>query len=147
MVTYKNGDLLESGCEVICHQVNLQGIMGGGLALQIAEKYPQCKKRYSRFVRHYPKKELLLGRVQFVNCNGLNIINCFSQNENFTTNYEKVKQCFLKIKDIMRCLNFRTLGIPYKYGCGIANGEWEKVNEIIHEIFDNSEIRCEVWKL
>lgn len=36
MITHHNGDLLKSGCDIICHQVNLQGIMGGGLAKQIA---------------------------------------------------------------------------------------------------------------
>lgn len=34
------GNLLESDCDIICHQTNTLGIMGGGIALQIKNKYP-----------------------------------------------------------------------------------------------------------
>ena len=40
MITYKNGNLLESGCDIICHQVNCQKVMGSGIAKQIREKWP-----------------------------------------------------------------------------------------------------------
>ena len=40
MITYKNGDLLESNCNFICHQVNCQGVMGSGIAKQIRNLFP-----------------------------------------------------------------------------------------------------------
>ena len=49
MISYHNGDLLKSGCDIICHQVNLQGVMGGGIARQIANKYPDVEKSYKLF--------------------------------------------------------------------------------------------------
>lgn len=46
MIIDKKGDVLESGCNVICHQVNEYGVMGGGLAKQIANKYPSVSEDY-----------------------------------------------------------------------------------------------------
>ena len=43
------GDLLKADADVICHQVNLQGVMGGGLALSIAMKYPNVNKIYEDY--------------------------------------------------------------------------------------------------
>ena len=38
MIKFFNGDLLKSGCDIICHQVNEYGVMGAGIAKQIKEK-------------------------------------------------------------------------------------------------------------
>lgn len=51
MVTIKNGDILESTENIICHQVNVDGIMGGGLARQIASCYPDVEKGYREFCK------------------------------------------------------------------------------------------------
>ena len=40
MVNYVKGNLLESDCDYICHQVNCQGVMNSGIARQIREKWP-----------------------------------------------------------------------------------------------------------
>jgi len=49
MLIIKKGNILEAEENLICHQVNCLGSFGGGLALQIANKYPfvakECKKR------------------------------------------------------------------------------------------------------
>lgn len=152
MVIYKNGDLLESKCDIICHQVNLDGIMGGGLALQIARKYPSVEKSYKDFLLYHNFGENMLG----IYCSKLVhekwgkrlVVNCFTQNYDFTTDYEAVYKCFKRLLEDMRCVcGVKTIGIPYGYGCGIAKGEWAKVDEIIHKVFDDAEEICEVWKI
>ena len=40
MIKIFEGDLLESGANFICHQVNCQGVMGSGVAKQIKEQFP-----------------------------------------------------------------------------------------------------------
>jgi O-acetyl-ADP-ribose deacetylase (regulator of RNase III) len=40
MIHYVKGNLLDSNCDYICHQVNCQGVMGSGIARQIRERYP-----------------------------------------------------------------------------------------------------------
>lgn len=147
MISYHNGDLLESKCNVICHQVNLQGIMGGGLALQIATKYPECEKEYKLFNSCYCG-----GCVDFYQIPKTNdyIANCYSQELNFDTNYEWVKSCFEMVLNFAKPSNNEivTIGVPYNYGCGIANGKWNKVEQIFKELFENEKnIDFQIWKL
>ena len=65
MIINKTGDLLKSDCDIIVHQVNVNGIMGGGIARQIAEQNPIllqdyeyhcnafCNKYCNSFVPYY----------------------------------------------------------------------------------------------
>ena len=44
MIHYVKGNLLDSDCDYICHQVNCQGVMGSGIAKQIRERWPEVYK-------------------------------------------------------------------------------------------------------
>ena len=128
------GDLLKSDADIICHQVNLQGFMGGGLALSIARKYPNVNKIYEDYE---PKK---LGEVCMVYTDDFIVANCFSQREDFNTDYKALRECLLKVRKYMMDCGYRTVAIPYKYGCGIANGNWETVFDIFNDIFFKYEL-------
>ena len=124
------GDLLKADADVICHQVNLQGVMGGGLALSIATKYPKVNKNYENYE---PKK---LGEVCFADAGNFTVANCFSQTEDFNTDYKALRKCLLKVRKYMSDCGYRTVAIPYKYGCGIASGNWDKVLKVFEECFN-----------
>lgn len=149
MISYHKGDLLESQCDIIAHQVNLQGVMGGGLARQIAEKYPLCEIRYKEYIGIKNKLDCnLLGEVFYYSFKGKNpiIANCFTQNEDFTTNYSALRYCFNNIKNFMMAREYKTLGVPVGYGSTIANGNKNIIEEIINYIFQNEEIELQWWK-
>lgn len=144
MVSYHKGDLLKSDCNVICHQVNLQGVMGGGIAKQIAEKYPDCEKAYSDYSKNYGDQNTRstvymckVGEKKW-------IANCYSQSLFYDTVYNWVKKCFNSVKEFAEKNNY-SVGLPYRYGCGIANGDWDIVSQIIEEVFGSSKIDCQVW--
>lgn len=134
MTKYIKGDLLTTTADIICHQVNLQGVMGGGLALAIATKYPNIDRLY----REYIYKEL--GRVCYADAGDFIVANCFSQNEDFTTNYQALRKCLINVKESMDTFNLNTVAIPYKYGCGIASGDWNIVLSIFEEIFADKKL-------
>lgn len=129
MITYVKGDLLEANADVICHQVNLEGVMGGGLAYSIARKYPKVNKVYKNYI---PKQ---LGEVCFADTKDFTIANCFSQTEDYDTDYKALKLCLYKVKGYMISCKYSRVAIPYKYGCGIANGDWKKVLSVFEEVF------------
>lgn len=142
MVTFVKGDLLNADVDIICHQVNLQGVMGGGLAYQIAKKYPNTEKAYKKYC---DKKSKDLGDCLITYEDDFLIANCFSQEENFDTNYEAVYYCFIKVKELADEVykdygEIYKIGIPFKYGCGIANGDWDKVLEIITKVFEDNDV-------
>lgn len=144
MISYHNGDLLESGCEIICHQVNLQGVMGGGIALQIAKKYPSVEWLY--------KKEVGCFLCGMGNClfaktdSGIFVANCFSQDKQFNTVCSAVKGCFRKVKEFCKENNLKIIGVPVGYGSNIANGNRQIIEQIINSIFENEDMELQWWK-
>lgn len=149
MIKELQGDLLRSKCDIICHQVNLDGIMGGGLALQIANKYPYCEKQYKILCKEGIGVPLqgYVNLCQVETNPNRYIANCFSQNTDYTTNYKWLKECVKTVYDMAKSLNVKTVGIPKNYGCGIAKGNWEIVKEIWSEQFKNSNIELQIWEL
>lgn len=134
MIKYIKGDLLKTDAKLILHQVNLQGVMGGGLALSIATKYPNVERVY---IEYEDKK---LGNVVFAPADKFFVGNCFSQNTDFTTNYDALNKCLDKVIKFMNEWAIKTVAIPYKYGCGIASGDWNMVENIFKEKFKNYDL-------
>ncbi len=134
MIKYIKGDLLRTDAPLVLHQVNLQGVMGGGLALSIARKYPNVERAYIEYSQKH------LGNVVFAPADSKFIGNCFSQNENFTTNYEALSKCLDKVVKFMNDWHIKTVAIPYKYGCGIADGDWNKVESIFKDKFKDYDL-------
>lgn len=126
-VIYLNGDALKNDCDILCHQVNLHGSMGGGIAYTIARKFPEVEKIY----HEYPNKKL--GEVCFAKTNKYVIANCFSEKPGYITSYEALALCLDKVVNYLEENNLESVAIPYKYGCGIACGEWEIVEGIFKE--------------
>ena len=157
MVKIIDGDLLKSGADIICHQVNCQGVMGSGVAKQIKEKYPKAYKEYKRLCDEYTDKANLLGMAQRVFCcddDGTIICNLFAQE-----NYGYNGKCFTDIKALRKCLedvhfcynrlrqglSGVRIAMPYKIGCVRGGANWEEVLAIIEEIFEDGEV--ELWRL
>lgn len=136
MVIEVYGNALESDCDVLCHQVNLHGVMGAGIAAQIACSFPKVKKEYANYA------DKSLGKVCFATAKpGLVIANCFSQNESFVTDYRALKECLNTVSDYMTANGLSSVAFPYHYGCGIASGDWNVVLGIIDEAFKDRVVK------
>ena len=127
MIKYVHGDLLETKAPLILHQVNLHGVMGGGLAYQIARKYPSVERDYSRF-------HGMLGDVYYAHTDDFIVGNCYSQDGDFKTNYDALFTCLLNVREYMLNNNIDTVAIPYRYGCGIAYGDWTRVKKLFKRV-------------
>ena len=121
--------MLKENDDEIWHEVNLKGVRGGGVALSIETKYSKVNKNYENYE---PKK---LGEVCFADAGNFTVANCFSQTEDFNTDYKALRKCLLKVRKYMLDCGYRTVAIPYKYGCGIANGKWDTVLGIFAQVF------------
>lgn len=155
MIKHIKCDIFESGADIICHQVNCQGVMGSGIAKQVRERYPDVYTDYKqKCEKTHPGG--LLGSVQFVgtkkyDTSFLGIFNLFGQ-ERFGydgkcyTSYGALEECFRKIRDILsitpRMKERFTIAIPYLMGCYRGGGDWNIVYKMIEEIFDDSD--CDV---
>ena len=137
MIKEIKGDLLTSGVDVICHQVNCQGKMGSGIAKSIRDQFPQVYKEYSLLCA-MTKSEDLLGEVQPVVLDDtkLIVVNMFGQ-LNFGydgrryTSYDAMWSCLNRIKAYIP--KDKKIGFPARIGCVRGGANWEVVKKMIDE--------------
>lgn len=146
MIVSSLGDILESNCDIIVHQVNCKGVMGAGLAKQIRDKYPNVYEEYKKFC----DQDNLLGKAQFVPIAYKKYIcNLFGQDDYGTglqTDYEAFEKAIAEIKEIAWEHDF-SIAIPYGIGCGLAGGSWDIISNIIDKYFEYSSVYCYIYKL
>lgn len=130
------GDLLHANAAFICHQVNCKNVMGAGVAKALYSKYPEVKSEYHKFCLNANSSKDLLGEIQIVPLHSRDtaVINIFGQLDYgrqrgvVYTDYEALKKAFIKINQ--ECA-FKPVAFPYGIGCGLAGGDWEKVERLM----------------
>ncbi len=156
MIHVVRGDLLQSDCTVIAHQVNCRGVMGAGLARQIKERYPNVFRAYSSACDS--NVDALLGRCQFVKARkDLVVANLFGQmnyGKGKHTDYDALTKALISLRMWYKDAFYLTdttfpftdgpkpakLGLPYGIGCGLAGGNWAIVYNIIEEVFEGMNV-------
>ena len=124
---------------VIAHGCNMLGIMGGGFALQIKERYPWAYKKY-----HDDVTSRELGDVIWARQSGEPIIaNCLTQRnigmQARQLNYGALCSSLISLSDNIPSDHF-TLRLPL-IGGGLAGGERDIIVEMMHGIFTKSKLR------
>lgn len=141
MIKHIKGDIFKSGADVIIHQVNCHGVMGGGIALQVRQKYPEVYKKYVNVCKKYDA-DTLLGMMQTAKANdGTVIVNMFSQNDfghdGCYTDYDAMRN---GLETVRALYEGKSIAIPYLIGCGLGGGDWKIVSQIIEEVFADREV-------
>ena len=141
MIKHIKCNIFESGADIICHQVNCQGVMGSGIAKQVREKFPSVYEAYISQCKKQSSKELL-GGAQIVQANNITYIaNLFGQNKygydgKCYTDYKALESALFETA-VWATINEKTkIAIPYKLGCARGGGDWNIVYEIITRTFD-----------
>lgn len=148
MIIYKTGDILNAKENLILQQVNCRGVMGSGLAKQIADKWPCVKQSYQIMCNNAIPYDLL-GKIHSVQISkDRYVVNVFGQlnygrNKNVVyTDYNALRKAF---ESITLRYPDKTIAIPYKFGCGLANGDWNIVFKLIEEFFKDFDVT--IYKL
>lgn len=146
---YVNGNVLDlpsEGQKFLCHCCNDIGVMGAGVALTISKKWPQVKQDYVKWYKDkvWKEKPFALGQYQLVVVDRkkeIVVVNLIGQEGIGFRNgppirYEAIKQGFedLSRSILAGCFPNASVHMP-RIGCGLAGGEWEKIETIIQETF------------
>ena len=147
MIKIIEGNILNAPENIICQQVNCQGIMGSGLALQIMKKYPDVYPRYKKYCKDFCWG--LIGSVCYVKTNDKIIANLFGQEDygrskKVYTNYVALEKALVDVKIYADNHDF-SVAIPYGIGCGLANGNWAIVRDMIERTFSDYDVT--IYKL
>lgn len=127
---------------IIGHQVNLQGVMGAGLAEQIKEKWPSVCRRYKHWC-----SDAHLGEVMVVPVTDtLTVANLAGQDRygsnGIDTDYKSLAEALGNLKGYADAKS-KQIYLPYKIGCGLAGGDWKIVKDIIEDACDGA-ILCKI---
>lgn len=135
MIQIMRKDLLQSDADIICHQVNCRNVMGAGVAKAIYTKWPIVKTKYHDFCKDFANPADLLGKIQIIPVNNeQRVINIFGQLNYgrspgiIYTNYKALEEAFSKINNLYKG---KIIAFPYKFGCGLAGGDWSTVETLM----------------
>ena len=142
MVKTISGNLFDTEANVICHQVNCQGVMGSGFAKQVKERYPQAFEAYKKLCDETRPKSALLGTAQPVFIGDKVIYNLFGQDRyghtGQFTSYEALKDCFKRV--VQGSSDGDKFAMPYRIGCDRGGGDWTIVYKMLEEAFANCDL-------
>lgn len=127
---------------IVAHGCNCLGVMGAGVALAIARKWPKALNDYKQYLTQFgPAFHLALGHVQLSSMDvqgELLIANCFTQ---VSVGYDKdgnPPASLSAIEDSLRSLvktcNIRRQDLyTPQIGCGLGGLDWETQVKPIYE--------------
>lgn len=148
MITTYYGDALAAPQGVIVHGCNCQGVMGGGIARTVRERYPTAYKvyrdKYESEVEPGSQRftGLKLGEITSVQVDvNKFIVNANTQDNHGThrrqVDYEAVARCFEKVNflayELSKEAGFMLPIIFPQIGAGLGGGNWKIIEAIIDE--------------
>lgn len=153
-IKFIEGDLLDSHTDVICHQVNGQGVFNSGVAKCIRDKYPKVYQEYKEYCKMldlYEKPKLGLIQVSNIGDNRF-ICNLFGQDKfgydgSRYTSYDAVYDGLMNLKNHMLINRLTSVSFPYKMSSVRGGANWEIIYCMICQVFKDSYINIEIWRI
>ena len=148
-------DLLDIRGGYLLNQVNCQGAYGSGVAGQISKKWPDVRQAYIDKVKEDGKGWHLLGEILTVPAvtvgqgyQDTNVVHLFAQDTygsaGIHTNYNAFIAALATFKTFIRDSEGCTY-IPYKIGCGLGGGNWDKISKIIEFVIPDAIVCIPSW--
>lgn len=127
----------ESHSAVLVHQVNCQGVMGGGIAKQIKDKYPRHFKDYEVCINQFGA-DVMFGECVFTTIDPYHAITgLFSQfnygTETRHTNYAAFAKSITTLLSADDAHDYDII-IPKYIGCGLGGGDWAIIEQILLDV-------------
>lgn len=126
------------GPKVIAHVCNDVGAWGKGFVLAVSKRWPEPEAAFRAWHAAGPAGGFELGAVQFVPVGpDLWVANMVGQHGIRTTKagppirYEAVGECLRRLGD--KALEFGASVHMPRIGCGLAGGEWDRIEPLIQE--------------
>ncbi len=149
MIEYRVGNLLEQpDLTHIAHQANLFHTFGSGIAKEIRLKWPRA---YEVDLQTPYGNKNKLGSWS-ISPGVPTIVNLYAQvglgSADRQTSYDALDSVLRQLEIfLLEKEEPVKLGVPYKIGCGLANGNWKIVSSIIESIYDKSLIPLVICRL
>lgn len=132
MITYSNGDIFESGADILVNPVNCVGVMGAGLAAEFKRRFPNDFKRYADAC----KKELLRPGGNLITSAHGQFIYHFVTKQHWRDSSQMIfiDAGLYHLHRLSSMMNCPSLAIP-ALGCGLGGLPWDDVKPLIEQWF------------
>ena len=163
------------GINAIAHSCNTRNIMGGGIAKQIKNRYPQAYEadtkaynteydqdgQFVHWLSKFSKAEITSKESKVYLPDGKGYIyNMYNQanlgGDRRQVLYEDFWQALKRVEQDLYKMNVEkheydpsappVLGLPHGISCGLAGGNWGIIKAMIEDIFLDSPIKCYIVK-
>jgi hypothetical protein len=121
----------------IIHIVNDCGVFGAGFVVPLGQKYPRAKEDYLRHGEYFGYQ---LGKNIYSFCDEVCIVHMIAQkglrsyNNPVPLDYDALTDCLSNLFRRIARFSFDKISIHGpRFGCGLAGGKWEMIEEIIQE--------------
>ena len=141
----KSGNLFHSAVDAIGQGINIEGVMGAGIAKTFASTYPEMLKEYVALCR---QKKIQVGTAWVWRDSQSDdiVLNIASQDlRGKNARIEWLESGVLDAISQLRAVEeTRVIALP-KIGCGIGGLEWDDVRLVLNQIAQTEDIDIEVW--
>lgn len=150
---HKTGNLFDTTGSALGHGVNVDGLMGAGIAKIFRDRYP---RNYETYKLRCSLRELQPGKSLAIKEKGVLVVNLASQDRpGPNATYGWLFSSALDAAKKLIAIDIHTLAIP-QIGCGIGGLEWDKARAVlraVETVVDNTDpdsdiaFEFEVWTL
>lgn len=125
MIKYLEKTVFNSGCEALVNPINCKGVMGKGLALEFALRYPQMEKAY---IEDCKNNKVKLGQILTYKMDDILIVN-FPTKDHFKypSKIEWIKEGLIYLKNHYHLWQIKSIAIP-PLGC--SNGGLDYLHQV-----------------
>ncbi|MBP1630105.1 MAG: Appr-1-p processing protein [Bacteroidetes bacterium] len=143
MISFKEGNILESRAEALINTVNTVGVMGKGIALQFKNAFPLNFKLYQKACK---EKTFDVGQIlvsEESTLNGKKIIINFPTKKDWRkpSEYEYIEKGLIALRNFIIENNIESIAIP-PLGAGNGGLEWNRVKKMIIDCL--GDLNCEI---
>lgn len=143
VIKYIKGDIFSSPAQVLVNTVNLDGVMGKGIAFQFKKLYPDMFKKYQMLCE---KNMLDIGKLWLYKSEEKWILN-FPTKRHWrnSSKLEYIEEGLKKFVATYKEKNITSIAFP-KLGCGNGGLDWEVVKPIMDEYLKNLPIDIYIYE-
>lgn len=127
----------------LAHCISGDYAFGAGIAVQFVEVYNMRYKLHSQYPIPNSEKFANVGKALLVD-NVFNLVTkarCFHK-----PTYDSLYDTLVDMKDQCEEWDITKIAIPY-IGCGLDRLEWDKVRDIIEDVFEDTDVEILVCSL
>lgn len=141
MLEYSEGTVFNAGAKCIVNTINTVGVMGAGLALEFALRYPEMLSDYQK---KCSEKQLVVGKVDYFNYGDITILNFPTKwHFKYPSKIEWIDKGLQDFVATYRQKGITSIAFP-RLGCSNGGLSWQQVQPLMEKYLGSLDIDVKI---